>query len=265
MGRMKRSNKVVNRVQAIQSELLKNGRITVQQLAERLNVSVATVRRDLTELQRSGGLRRTHGGAISLEPLLYEPFRHDSTFQDQIERHAEEKRRIGVAAAELIADGQMVAFTAGTTTTQVARSILVDRRVTVVTNTVNVAMELSGRSNISIIVTGGQLHGGWFSLVGPQAIKAVRQMVFDILFIGVDALDADRGLMTHYLEEAALNSAMIQQATKKIVTADHSKFGKVAHHVFGKVEDADLIITDTDVSQSVVDSFQSRGVEIKKV
>ena len=90
-------------------------------------------------------------------------------------------------------------------------------------------------------------------------------MVFDILFIGVDALDADRGLMTHYLEEAALNSAMIQQATKKIVTADHSKFGKVAHHVFGKVEDADLIITDTDVSQSVVDSFQSRGVEIKKV
>ena len=159
---MKRSNKVVNRVQAIQSELLKNGRITVQQLAERLNVSVATVRRDLTELQRSGGLRRTHGGAISLEPLLYEPFRHDSTFQDQIERHAEEKRRIGVAAAELIADGQMVAFTAGTTTTQVARSILVDRRVTVVTNTVNVAMELSGRSNISIIVTGGQLHGAGF-------------------------------------------------------------------------------------------------------
>lgn len=262
---MKRSNKVVNRVQAIQAELLRNGRITVQQLAERLNVSVATVRRDLAELQRSGGLRRTHGGAISLEPLLYEPFKHHSTFQEQIQRLAEEKRRIGVAAAELIQDGQMVAFTAGTTTTQVARSILVNRRVTVVTNTVNVAMELSGRANINIIVTGGQLHGGWFSMVGPRAIDAVRQMVFDILFVGVDALDLERGLMTHYLEEAALNAAMIQQATRKIVTADHSKFGKVTHHVFGALEDVDLIITDTAVPEVVLHAYRARGVDIKTV
>lgn len=262
---MKRSNKVGSRVQAIQTELLRNGKITVQQLADRLNVSVATVRRDLTGLQRSGGLRRTHGGAIPLEPLLYEPFKHDLTFQGQIEQHAEEKRRIGVAAAELIEDGQMVAFTAGTTTTQVARSILVDRRVTVATNTVNVAMELSGRPNISVIVTGGQLHRNWFSLVGPQAIHAVQQMVFDILFIGVDGLDIDRGLMTHYLEEAALNSAMIQQATRKVVIADHSKFGKLAHHVFGKLSDVNLIITDTNVPQSVVEAYKARGIEMKCV
>lgn len=266
VGNMKRSNnKVVNRVQAIQTELLRNGRITVQQLADRLNVSVATVRRDLAELQRSGGLRRTHGGAIPLEPLLYEPFKHHSTFQEQIERHAEEKRRIGVAAAELIRDGQMVAFTPGTTTTQVARSILVDRHVTVVTNTVNVAMELSGRPKINVIVTGGQLHGGWFSMVGPQAIQSIRQMVFDILFIGVDALDLDRGLMTHYLDEAAVNAAMMQQATRKIVTADHSKFGKVTHHVFGKLDDVDLVITDSDVPPSVVDAYKARGIDIYTV
>lgn len=262
---MKRSNKVANRVQAIHTELLRHGTISVQQLAEQLNVSVATVRRDLAELQSSGGLRRTHGGAIPLEPLLYEPFSHDSTFQEQIRRHAEEKRRIGVAAAELIQSGQMVAFTAGTTTTQVARSILVDRKVTVVTNTVNVAMELSSRPNIDVIVTGGKLHGGWFSMVGPPAIQAVEQMVFDILFIGVDALDPQRGLMTHYLEEAALNAAMIRQAKRKIVTTDHSKFGKLAHHVFGKVTDVDLIVTDSNAGQTVLETFRGRGVEVRCV
>jgi DeoR family transcriptional regulator, aga operon transcriptional repressor len=262
---MRRSDKLANRVQAIQTELLRNGKITVQELADRLNVSVATVRRDLTELQRAGGLRRTYGGAIPVEPLLYEPFKHDSTFQEQIERYAEEKRRIGVAAAELIQDGQMVAFTAGTTTTQVARSILVDRTVTIVTNTVNVAMELSGRPNISVIVTGGKLHGGWFSLVGPQAIHAVEQMVFDVLFIGVDALDVERGLMTHYLEEAALNSAMIRQARQKVVTTDHSKFGKAAHYVFGTLSDVDLIVTDTGAPESVIEVYEARGAKLKCV
>lgn len=262
---MKRSEKLATRVQAIQTELLRNGKITVQELADRLNVSVATVRRDLADLQRSGGLRRTYGGAIPVEPLLYEPFKHDSTFQDQIQRQVEEKRRIGVAAAEMIQDGHMVAFTAGTTTTQVARSILVDRRVTVVTNTVNVAMELSGRPNLSIIVTGGQLHGGWFSLVGRQAIQAVQQMVFDLLFIGVDAIEPDRGLMTHYIEEAALNAAMIRQARKKVVTADHSKFSKTAHHVFGSLSDVDLIITETGIAESVIEPYRARGVEVRCV
>jgi DeoR family transcriptional regulator, aga operon transcriptional repressor len=90
-------------------------------------------------------------------------------------------------------------------------------------------------------------------------------MVFDILFIGVDALDLDRGLMTHYLEEAALNSAMIQQATRKIVCADRSKFGKVTHHIFGKLAGVELIITDADLPQSTVAAYQSRGVEIKIV
>lgn len=179
---MKRTNKLANRVQAIQTELLKNGKITVQELADLLGVSVATVRRDLSQLERSGGLRRTHGGPIAVEPLLYEAFLYDATFQGQLERHAEEKRRIGIAAAEMIEDGDMIAFTAGTTTTQVARSIRNDHNVTVVTNTVNVAMELSGRSNVSVIVTGGLLHGSWFSLVGPPAMQTISQLVLDKVF-----------------------------------------------------------------------------------
>ena len=106
------------RTERILRELRQAGSISVEQLCELLSVSVATVRRDLQELEDKGLLRRTHGGAVSIEPLFYEPFRHDSSFQEQIERHAEEKRRIALAAADMVQDGETIALTAGTTTTE---------------------------------------------------------------------------------------------------------------------------------------------------
>src|SRR5579859_3154372 len=101
------------RSERILQELLRAGQVSVDALAMQLDVSVATVRRDLTELERQGLLRRTHGGAISLEPLLYEPFRHDSSFQEQEQLHMEEKRRIALVAADLVNDGETIALTAG--------------------------------------------------------------------------------------------------------------------------------------------------------
>ena len=262
---MTRKTKLETRAQTIQTELLKNGKISVGELAEILEVSVATVRRDLAALQKTGGLRRTHGGAISLEPLLYEPFRHDATFQGQIEKQTEEKRRIGIAAAALIEDGDVIALTAGTTTTYVARSIRNEHRITLVTSTVNVAMELSGRSNLSVIVTGGMLHGSWFSLIGPPAIHAMSQLVVDKVFLGVDGLSLEHGLTTFYLEEAALNAVMIRQAKQRIVVADHTKFHLLAHHVFGSVQDVNLLVTGIETPASVIDAYRARGVDVRQV
>lgn len=99
---------------------------------------------------------------------FYEPFRSDLSFQEQIESHTEEKRRIARAAALLVNDGDVVAMTAGTTTTETVRCLPVNRRLTVVTNTVNIAMELSKRKDLEVFVTGGSLRGTWFSLVDPD-------------------------------------------------------------------------------------------------
>src|ERR1051326_7462422 len=115
------TSKGASRTEQILRELRQAGSISVEHLCALLSVSVATVRRDLQELENRGLLRRTHGGAVSIEPLFYEPFRHDSSFQEQIERHAEEKRRIAVAAADMVQDGETIALTAGTTTTEVVR------------------------------------------------------------------------------------------------------------------------------------------------
>jgi DeoR family transcriptional regulator of aga operon len=111
------------RSKEIIQQLLHDGEVSVERLAKKLKTSTSTVRRELGELERSGLLRRTHGGAIRVEPMLYEPFRHLSSFSAQEQLHAGEKRRIGLAAAEIIRDGEIIALGAGTTTTQVATGL----------------------------------------------------------------------------------------------------------------------------------------------
>src|SRR5437870_12529415 len=112
-----------HRWEQILQELLRHGEVSVDSLAKNFKVSSATIRRDLSELERQGLLRRNHGGAHSVSPMLYEPFRNLSSFQEQEQKGATEKRRIGLTAASLISDGQTVAIGAGTTTTQFARCI----------------------------------------------------------------------------------------------------------------------------------------------
>src|SRR6202042_82698 len=111
------------RVQYILTSLQQTGSVIVEELAEKLKVSVVTIRRDLDLLEQQGLLRRTHGGAVSIEPLFYEPFKNDRSFQAQVERKAQEKKRIGRAAASLIERGETIALTPGTTTTEVIRGL----------------------------------------------------------------------------------------------------------------------------------------------
>ena len=131
-----RSEKQAGRAAIILKELRQAGSASVEALRDKLGVSLATVRRDLQDLEESGLLRRTHGGAIPIEPLFYEAFRHDRSFQDQVGSYADEKRRIALAASELISPGDTIALTAGTTTTEVVRSLHTLGGITVVTNTV---------------------------------------------------------------------------------------------------------------------------------
>src|SRR6266540_6275961 len=139
-----------HRWELILQELLRHGEVSVDRLASHFHVSTATIRRDLSELERQGQLRRNHGGAAPVMPMLYEAFRHLSSFQEQEEKCVAEKRRIGLLAASLIADGDIIAIGAGTTTTQVARCIRHRKGITVLTNAINIAMELSHLAEIRV-------------------------------------------------------------------------------------------------------------------
>jgi DeoR family transcriptional regulator of aga operon len=255
----------VDRASDILRRVLEAGQASVEELAASLAVSTSTIRRDLAELEREGLLRRTHGGAASMSPMLYEPFRYDSSFKEQETERAEEKRRIGLAAADLVDEGDTIGLTAGTTATEVARSLRHRKGITIVTNTVNVAMELSDRSGLNVFVTGGFLRGGWFSLVGPASIAAVQQIFLDKVFIGVNAIDAEQGLTCYHPDEAATNRAIIQQAKRKIVVADSTKLGRVVTSKICPTEGLSALITDRGATDADIAPFLAKGIEVRRV
>jgi DeoR family transcriptional regulator of aga operon len=232
----------------ILQQLLRDGEVTVLQLAARLNTSTTTVRRDLTDLEGAGLLRKTHGGAIQVEPMFYEPFRYVSSFVRQEQCHAAEKRRIGLAGAEMVKDGETIALGAGTTTTQVGRSLRHRRGITIVTNALNIAMELSHQANLKIIVTGGSMSSDSFALTGSMGIAAVGDMFYDKAFIGVDGIHPDHGITTNCPDQAPVHRAMMRQSRQRIVVADHSKIGNVGTALIAPITNVDLIITDEGAS-----------------
>src|SRR5215510_10337988 len=250
------------RSERILQELLRNGEVMVDSLARQLSVSEATIRRDLSELEQQGLLRRNHGGAVPLAPMLYEPFRHVSSFQEQEQKCAAEKRKIGLMAASLIADGETIAIGAGTTTTQVARSIRHRKGIMVLTNAINIAMELSHLADIKVCMTGGFLSGDWFALVGDIAQRNVSEMFVDKVFIGVDGMHAEHGLTTNYPDQAAIHRAMMKQARERIVVADHRKIGVVGSSLIWPASDFHVLVTDKITSDKAIKPFAAKNINV---
>ncbi|HWA96024.1 MAG TPA: DeoR/GlpR family DNA-binding transcription regulator [Terracidiphilus sp.] len=256
------SEKQQQRFKAVLTALQQNGSVSVDELSTELGVTVVTVRRDLDTLEQQGLLRRTHGGAVSLEPLFYEPFRKDRSFLAQVGHLADEKRRIGRAAAALVGEGETIAVTPGTTATEVVRCLPLNHNLTVVTNTANVAMELSKRRDVNVFVTGGHLHGDWFSLVGPTAIRSLENMLIHTLFVGADGLDAEWGASCYIESEAELNAAMLRQSRRHIAVIDHTKFGKVANWRICEIGNLQTIVTDSGATDEMIAPFLALGIEV---
>jgi DeoR family transcriptional regulator of aga operon len=253
------------RLNAILAKLRHAGTVVVETLSAELGASVVTIRRDLDQLEQDGLLQRTHGGAVSIEPLFYEPFKNDRSFQAHLEKFADEKRRIGRAAAALVEKNESIALTPGTTTLEIIRGLPLNHNICVITNTVNIAMELSKRKDIDIFVTGGHLRGDWFSLVGPTAIESLQQMLIHTLFIGADGLDATWGASCFSAEEATLNAAMVKLARRRIAVVDHSKLTVVAGWRICPTKDLHMLITDTDATDEQIAPFEQAGIPVLRV
>ncbi len=254
----------VLRQEQILRQLRRDGKVMVDDLAKRLTVSASTIRRDLAELEKDGLLRRTHGGAVPIEQFLYEPFRHLSSFQEQEQQRGLEKRLIGLAAAELVSDGETIAIGAGTTTTQVARNLRRRKGLMVLTNAVNIAMELSHSKDVRVCLTGGFLSGDWFALIGPAAIANVGEIFVDKAFIGVDGAHPVHGMTTNYPDQAAIHQAMLKQARQKIAVADHSKIGVIGTALICPTTGIDLLITDRKATDEKLAPFIKRGIRTRK-
>jgi DeoR family transcriptional regulator of aga operon len=257
------SNKIDLRADRIMKALLRAGDITVQALVEQVGTSAPSIRRDLARLEKRGMVLRTHGGATLVQPLLYEPFRHDTSFQARELRFADQKRRIGLAASELIFEQQTVGITAGTTTTQIGRALRHRRGIAVVTNALNIGMELCNQPAIKTMITGGTLAWAWtFALAGQPALAFLRGIYLDSAFIGVTGLDIERGITTLEAEEAAVSLAMIRNAKRVIVVADSSKVGQVSPALISPITAIHTLVTDTDLPRKTQKALVARGIEV---
>jgi len=233
-------------------------RATVQELAARFGVSAVTIRSDLDALARAGGVVRSHGGALRREETEDLPILVKQTL------HQPEKVRIAQAAARLIREGETIILDSGTTTAAIAARIagLRLRSLTVITNALNVASILSPLPNVRLIMIGGLLRQVSSSLVGPQAEQVLRALHADRLFLGVDSLDPDIGLMTPDILEAQLNALMIEVSHEVVAVADASKFGRRSVSVIAGVERLHKLITDDSASPKMVEALRARGVEV---
>src|SRR3984885_16123845 len=192
-----------HRSEQIIKHLLRTGAATIEELLAIAGSSAPSIRRDLARLEGRGLIRRTHGGAELVEPLLYEPFRFDSSFLAREQRHATEKRRIGLAAAELVQANETVGLPAGTTPTHVGRSLRHRDKIQVVTNAINIGMELCNQPGVRTYLTGGVVPWAWsFSLTGGAALNFLDDVYLDKVFLSVTGLDTERGATTLETDEA---------------------------------------------------------------
>ncbi|MFG2950345.1 DeoR/GlpR family DNA-binding transcription regulator [Streptomyces adustus] len=251
------------RWKALLELLVERGRLDVEEAAADLDVSSATIRRDFDQLAEQQMLVRTRGGAL-VHGVSYElPLRYKTA------RHASEKQRVAKAVAELIAPGEAVGLTGGTTTTEVARALAVrgdlasgTPALTVVTNALNIANELAVRPQFKIVVTGGVARAQSYELVGPLADGVLGQITLDVTVLGVVSFDLTHGAAAHDEAEAAVNRLLCERAERVIVAADSSKLGRRAFARICAAGSVDTLVTDTAADADAVRRFEEAGIRV---
>jgi DeoR family transcriptional regulator of aga operon len=248
------------RQRAILELLRRDGRVLVVDLARHFHTSQVTIRKDLEILHAKGSVHRTHGGALPARDGALE----DPTLREKEKLHRKEKLQIAAAAARMVTEGQVVILDSGTTTTAIARALRNFQNLTIITNAVNIAAELSG-SALEVILTGGSLRKNSFSLVGPLAEETLHKLHADILFLGVDGFDVQYGLSTPNLLEAKVNRAMIEISRTAVAVCDSSKFGKRSLSLIAPHSSLQHVITDSGIPKADLSALKKSGIEVTVV
>jgi DeoR family transcriptional regulator, aga operon transcriptional repressor len=245
------------RQRAILELLRRDGRVVVVDLAEQYDTSQVTIRKDLDALHLKGLIHRTHGGALPARDGALE----DPTLREKEKLHRKEKLQIAAAAVSMVSEGQVVILDSGTTTTAIARALRNFRNLTIITNAVNIAAELSG-SAVEVILSGGNLRKNSFSLVGPIAEETLHKLHADILFLGVDGFDVQYGISTPNLLESKVNRAMIEISKVAVAVCDSSKFGKRSLSLIAPPSSLQHVITDSGIPKADLGALKKSGVEV---
>jgi len=239
-------------------ELLeKQGSVKADALGRLLNVSLMTVNRDLTLLEKQGLVKRTFGGAI--------PAYHTSIIQSwnqRLKTNPEEKTKMAQKAMELIQTGDAVFLDGSTTSMFLAKQIKDFKKITVVTNSLAIANELDGTSGITLISTGGEYKSETMTWVGPYAELMLKDINFDKVFFSSDGIHLKRGISEIYADNVSVKKAVIEASREVILILDTSKFDKVFLAKIADLSQIDFLITDKPVDKDIQEGFDKENIKV---
>jgi DeoR family transcriptional regulator of aga operon len=254
------SAKRSDRMRSVLSALHEQNTVSLATLAEDLGVSAATLRRDLADLDEQGLLVRTHGGARALDSRSEIPVRlRDTQFRDA-------KQRIARRAVEMIPSGPYaVAISGGTTSAEVARALGNRAELTIVTNSLTIALECAARPQLKVIITGGVVRLSSFEAVGSLSENTFKAINVGTAILGTDGITAHGGVTTHDDTEARTNNAMVASAQRVIVVADGSKVGRVTLAKMAELSQISDLITDSNADPVELERIADAGVRVHVV
>lgn len=243
-----------NRILAIAQQ---GGMVNAVELSRQLGVSEVTVRRDLRELAEKGVLHRWYGQAAIPKPRPEEP-----SIIQRLHENRKYKEAIGRAAAGLVQDGESVFLGSGSTTVYLARNLVGRSKLTVVTNSLNIGMELAAIRNVTVVVLGGLLRPTELSLTGHITEQSLKEVRVDKVIIGIPAISLDHGLTNDYLPEVVTDRALINMSPELIIVADHTKFGKVGSAYVAPVSRITTLVTDICTDVNVLAAMRELGIKV---
>ncbi|MCR2044296.1 DeoR/GlpR family DNA-binding transcription regulator [Anaerosalibacter massiliensis] len=238
-------------------EMIKRGEsVKVSELTKKFKVSESTIRRDLVELEKSGRILRTHGGAVSKKINKLE-----DSFIEKQDKYAKEKEKIGKIAANQIEDGDTIIIDSGTTTYYISK-YLKAKDITIITNSIELTYELANREDIEVINTGGIIRMNTKAQVGPIAEKSIRQFRVNKTFLGANGVSIKAGITTPTLDEASIKQAMIDVSGEIYLLVDESKFGQVYSSLISDLDRIDCIITNNNRPKEEIEYYKMIGIRL---
>jgi DeoR family fructose operon transcriptional repressor len=234
----------------LRDKVMQDGRIEVAAVAAEFKVTAETVRKDLLHLERQGYVTRTHGGAISVQRLGFEP---ENAIRESV--MVDEKLRIARAAVDFLPSEGAILIDAGTTTALMPRFFPTELELRVVTNSLDIANALSSFRKVTLMVLGGIFRPVSQSTVGPWAVSALGGLRIDVAFIGANGFTVDYGLTTSDQSEAEVKHAMVASSRRSVALLDHSKIGAEYFHRFATATDIDVIVTDSGIDAELLEDL----------
>jgi DeoR family transcriptional regulator, aga operon transcriptional repressor len=245
------------RQKQIVSLLARQGRLSVAEIVAQFSISEATARRDLELLALQGRVQRVHGGVIAVEQAPPE-----SPILERESEQADEKARIGLSAAGLVADKETVFLGSGTTVLEVARNLRNRKNLTVITNSLPVLNALAGADGITVISLGGMLRDSELSFIGHITEQALSEIRADKVIMGTRGVSLEHGLTNDYLQETLTDRAILKIAREVIIVADHTKVNRVATALLAPLESMQTFVTDSKADRKFIQALKKNGIQV---